>query len=238
MSTFYLDNCKYEFTSDNVNIFCFLYDVSGSMEPDVAAMRKANIAFYDDFSEFKDKGSIAIAKAIFASGYGMSNFESIENFNTGYSVGGGTKLYYAICETVDNIIRYYNEIVKRLNVRPRITFLVFSDGDDNESPDCYPKAKEKIKELNSMDATTIFVAFRDAIKEKSGEKLGFTCTREIDNVNELISCMGKELSKSCKEQSKSAYSLKSKFFSKINNTPKEDEKTEEEIFDDNFWDIN
>ena len=80
------------------------------------------------------------------------------------------------------------------------------------------QAAAKIRELNSLDATTVFVAFDAAIRAKDGEALGFSCTREIHTVEELVSCLGVELSRSCIEQSKSAFALKSQFFSQANPT--------------------
>lgn len=235
MARFNLNNCMYEFASDSINIIIPLYDVSGSMAEHVDAMLKANKAFYDDFSKFEERGSIAIAKGVFASGFDMTSFDSVKKFSTNYEVGGGTALYKAIVLAGQNTISYFNELEKRLNIRARITFLVFSDGGDNESEAWQEDARNIIKELNSLDATTVFVAFDGAISARSGERLGFTCTKDIINVQELISCMGTELSRSCKEQSKSAYSLKSEFFSKATQNTEEDTTEVPEILDDEFF---
>lgn len=237
MRNFSLDRCKYDFSSDSINIFVNIYDISTSMEGDASAMRKANKAFKDDFSKFEERGSIAIAKGIFSDTFAMSPFDSVGNFNIGYEADGWTALFYAIVKSAENTIAYYDEIVKRLNIRPRITYLVFSDGCDNRSRSFYEQAKEAIKQLNSIDATTVFVAFREAIEDKMGEELGFSCTKDIHSVKELISCMGSELSKSCKEQSKSAYSLKSEFFSKADQNSEEDEAQNQAIIDDDFFNI-
>ena len=238
MIRFDLQNCKYDFASDSINIFVLVYDESGSMNGDVTSMRRANKAFFNDFSNFEEKGSIAIAKAIFSNEVWMSCFEPVENFSTNYDTGGGTELYYAIDVTASNAIEYYKELVKRLNVRVRITYIVFSDGGDtsgNYNLRC--RAQEAIKELNSLDATTVFVAFREAISSGVPEDLGFTCTRNINTVKELISCMGGELSKSCKEQSRSAYSLKSEFFSKADKNSDEDKVEAQPLVDDDFFNI-
>lgn len=237
MSNFNLETCKYDFSSDTINIIILLYDISGSMESDVSAMRKANKAFYEDFSRFEERGSIAIAKGVFANNFGMTSFDEVKEFNTSYEVGGGTALYYAIVQSIDNTVKYYDEIVKRLNVRPRITFLVFTDGDDNQSQNHRYNARDAIKELNSLDATTVLVAFRDATRSGIGDDLGFSCVKNIHTVQELVSCLGNELSKSCKEQSKSAYSLKSEFFSKADQNAEEDDTQNRAIMDDDFFNI-
>lgn len=236
--SFNLSNCKYDFASDNINIFVNIYDMSSSMEDDIGKMQNANRIFYDEFMGFEEKGSIAIAKAVFADGFEMGAFRDIKDFNTGYRAYGNTALYNAIIQTAKNTIAYYNEIVKRLNVRPRITFLVFSDGGDNiGTTSDYNKAKEMIKQLNSLDATTVFVAFRGAIANEDGKRLGFTCTKDIKDAKDLSICMGKELSRSCREQSKSAYSLKSEFFSKADKNSNEDKLQDQLINDDELFDI-
>lgn len=236
--SFSLDRCKYDFASDNINIIVLVYDQSGSMSYDEAAIVRANRAFLSDFLKFEEKGSIAISKVLFDESYDMTPFLNVKDFSTYYSAGGGTKLYYTIAEVAKNVIAYYEEITKRLNVRARITFLVFSDGCDSYRYSSeISAAKDAVKQLNSLDATTVFVAFRDAIKNEDGAKLGFTCTRDITNVSELISCLGNELSKSCKEQSKSAHSLKSSFFSVGAKNAEEDSVNEPAFDDDDFFNV-
>lgn len=238
MSYFNLDNCKYDFSSDNINIIALIYDESGSMEGDLESMCTANKAFFRDFSKFEEKGSIAVSKAVFNESFYMTPFSDIKYFNTACRANGGTHLYRAIKLAAENTIDYYNEIVKRLNCRPRITFLVFSDGEDNENnASSFKHAKQALVELNSLDATTVFVAFAEAISSGIGENLGFTCTKNITSVKELIACLGTELSKSCKEQSRSVYSLKSEFFSKATKNSDDDSSDEQAIVDDDFFNV-
>ena len=238
MREFNLNNCKFDFTSDNINIIVLVYDYSGSMSDDKSAMIKANKAFASDFSRFEDKGSIAVAKVMFNNYVVMTSFASVDEFDTSYFASGGTEMYLGIDIGAENTILYYNEIVKRLNVRPRITFLVFTDGEDtSDSRKKYLAAVEAIKKLNSLDATTVFVAFGEARNNDISEKLGFTCKREINTTSELIQCLGKQLSKSCKEQSRSVYSLKSEFFSQANGNSEEDNVDDASIVDDDFFNI-
>ena len=236
---FNLESCKYNFTSDNINIFVMIYDESGSMSYDVASMIEANHAFVQDFMKFEEKGSIAVAKASFhGRTIEMSDFSEIKNFSTAYKADGGTNLYEALTEVGKKTIEYYHEIVKRLNTIPRITFLVFSDGvDSDQSERELLAAKDIILQLNSLDATTVFVAFREARESGVPERLGFNCTKNIHNVSELISCMGGELSKSCKEQSQSAYSLKSAFFSKAAKESHLDNIEAAATEDDDFFNV-
>lgn len=234
--SFNLEACKYDFASDNINIFINLYDQSGSMDNYVATMRKANKAFYNDFSRFEERGSIAISKAVFSDGFEMSSFGSVSDFDVSYNAYGNTALYNAIIRITANSLEYYKESIKRLNVRPKVTLLVFSDGEDNcGDENDFINARDAIKELNSIDATTVFVAFGNAVSAGIGEKLGFTCIKNITSAQELISCMGSELSKSCKEQSRSAYSLKSEFFSQAEKDSDQDEIDAQSITDDDFF---
>lgn len=232
-------NHLYSFSSDVVNIFVMVYDSSGSMSGYRDTILKANKAFYEDFSRFEEKGSVAISKATFSERTDMTPFGPVKDFSTDYNAYGGTRLYNAIVIVGEETIAYYKEIESRLNIRPRITFLVFSDGEDNHNYTTeIAAAKDIIAQLNSLDATTVFVAFGEAIEAKDGEKLGFSCIRDITSANELVSCLGTELSQSCIEQSKSAFALKSKFFSKAATaddagTPPEAKK----VVADSFFDV-
>lgn len=237
MINYNLERCKYDFSSDSIDIIVLVYDYSGSMSGEVVAMEKANKAFYNSFSKFEEKGTVAISKARFNSGFDMTPFDTVDKFDVSYYADGGTALYAAIVKAARNAIEYYNELIKRLNVVPKITFLVFSDGGDNESGGSYKEAKKMVTELNSLDATTVFVAFKEAIKNGTGNDLNFSCTKDIKSVQELVDCMGNELSKSCKEQSKSAYSLKSEFFSKADKNSEEDDTQNRAIIEDDFFDV-
>lgn len=234
-----MDNHLYSFSSDVVNIFVMIYDCSGSMSCHYNAIIEANEAFYEDFSRFEEKGSVAICKAMFDDSVKISPFGPVKDFSTKYYACGGTRLYNAVTKVGEETIAYYKEIESRLNIRPRITFLVFSDGMDNYGYKSeINAAKDIVTKLNSLDATTVFVAFGNAIEAKDGELLGFTCIRDISSANELVSCLGTELSRSCIEQSRSAFSLKSKFFSKAaTDTSPETSPEAKKVVADSFFDI-
>jgi hypothetical protein len=60
----------------------------------------------------------------------------------------------------------------------------------------------------------------------------------VYSANELVSCLGTELSKSCIEQSKSAFSLKSSFFSKAAaGTGAETNPEVKKVVSDSFFDV-
>ena len=150
----------------------------------------------------------------FDSSFEMTPFREVANFNTNYYTGGSTHLYYAISKAVDQTVLYYNELVRRLNTRPRITFLVFTDGEDTGRPGWdMSDAINAIAQLNELDATTVFVAFDRAIDRKDGETLGFNCIKNVESANDLVKCLGENLSRSCQAQSRSGIPLCSQFFS-------------------------
>jgi len=234
-----MNNHLYSFSSDVVNIFVLLYDQSGSMSDYRSAILQANEAFYENFSRFEEKGSVAISKATFSEGVRMSPFGPVKDFSTDYHAQGGTWLYDAIVKVGEETLAYYNEVQSRLNIRPKITFLVFTDGADNNNIKSeIDAAKDMLVRLNSLDATTVFVAFGEAIDAKDGDFLGFSCVKDITSASELISCLGTELSRSCIEQSRSALSLKSKFLSKAaTDTPAEASPEAQKVVSDSFFNI-
>lgn len=210
-----LEKCKKFFDTDNGMIVLLLIDESGSMAGDTMVMIKALNAFFEDFRKFEERGKVSISKATFSSYMKMTDFLDIESFDRSYEPGGGTALYYSIKEAVDNLNAYYEEIVKSWGFRPKVTFVVFSDGEDNAGGSM-EETKRIIENLNKrMNANTVFVAFRKAIKMRMGKKMGFRCTVDANNANELITLMGEELSKSCQEQSRSSVSLGSNFYSQV-----------------------
>lgn len=232
-----LEGCKFDFTTDTINIFMFLKDKSGSMESYESTMEMALSDFKKDFATFEDKGSVAISNSSFDEYIDLKKFLSIEEFSTSYSANGGTHIYNSIVAAADYTIEYYKEIIKRTNTTPRVTFFVFTDGEDNDynNNSKIKNATNAINKLKEIGATCVFVAFGNAAERQDGERLGFECTRKIKEKNELRRLMGKELSKSCKEQSKSAYSLGANFFSKAVEDEKLNSVEEQAINDDDFF---
>ncbi len=231
-----LEKCFYDFQTDNIYVFVLLYDASGSMKEDKNIMIAANKDFYDDFMKFEDKASIVFSQAYFNEFLEMGDFLPIESFSTNYSPGGKTRIYSAISKAIENTLAYSNELTKRKNIKPFITFLCYSDGEDSYNLNIeIENAKEAIKELkeSSKKVNTVFVPFREAINSGIAEKLGFDCKKDITSKEELRQFMGKELSKSCKTQSRSSKSLGSKFFSSI--ADKDESKIETDVFDDDSF---
>lgn len=227
----------YDFSSDNINIFLLLIDNSGSMGNDEDNVRKGMKLYQKSFDNFPEANSIAVSVSMFNSDFYPADFKRVNEFNTRYHTDGGTALYYSIVKGAEHLKKYINKVTELKKCIPRATFVVFSDGEP-----CYDKmywedAKEAIDKLNYAGITTVFVAFGNAISSKFGKKMGFMSTIDVDDRETLINFLGVELSKSCKEQSKSLKALGANFFSQaVNNGNSECySQTTAQALEDDSW---
>lgn len=230
-------NNIYDFSTDRINIFSLLIDSSGSMEGSTNDMIKGLEMYKKSFSNFSEANSMAISVNKFNSYYYSSAFRGVDEFEIDYSTGGGTAIYYSICVGADQILEYVREVTEKTGCVPRATFIVFSDGEPCGDTKSRSDAKEAIEKLNYAGVTTVFVAFGGAIDSKFGDSLGFVSTIDVKNREVLTNFLGVELSKSCKEQSKSMRSLGSNFFSKANNSKSQNysQKTQQALEDDDWF---
>ncbi len=228
----------YNFVTDRINIFSINPDSSGSMLVHSQKMKEGLELYKKSFENFSEKNSMAVAINMFDSSYNCRPFKGIEEFDTSYSTGGATALYYAIKNGADNLLDYIEEIIKIKKCIPRATFVILSDG-HSEGPDLsMEEAIKAVKRLNDAGVTTVFVAFGSSIEAKFGEKLGFQSTKDVNDPETLVTFMGEELSKSCKQQSKSRKSLGANFFSKAakkSHSAGYDAKTAQILEDDDWF---
>lgn len=228
----------YKFVTDRINIFSINPDSSGSMISHSQKMREGLELYKKSFENFSEKNSMAVAINMFNSEYNCRPFKRIEELDISYSTGGGTALYYAIKNGAQNLLDYIEEIIKVNKCIPIATFVILSDG-HSEGPDIsIREAMEAIQKLNEAGVNTVFVAFGSSIEAKFGEKLGFQSTKDINDTETLVTFMGEELSKSCKQQSKSRKSLGANFFSKAANkshSAEYDAKTAQILEDDDWF---
>lgn len=236
-----LDESVYNFSSDNVNIFKFNIDSSGSMgecgkDRDVIAGLKM---YKKSFIDFPESDSISISLSMFDSCYKPRPFENIRDFTIDYNPGGATALHESIVKGGIYLIAYMTRVTRKTGVIPRATYVVFSDGhpcDDTMRPE---DSKKIIQELKDAGVTTVFVAFGEAIGSSFGDDLGFDSTIEVKEQSELVNFLGVELSKSCKEQSQSMKALGSNFFSQAvgnKNSEGYSLKTSAVVDDEDFMD--
>lgn len=229
----------YKFSTDRINIFSINADSSSSMESHADDMREGLRRYKKSFENFSEANSMAVAINMFASSYYPSDFKNIKEFSTDYRTGGSTAIYYSIEKGAENLLDYIKEITARNNCIPRATFIVLSDGEPCNDPGTESRARKAIEKLNAAGVTTVFVAFGNAISSNFGKSLGFIATLDIRDKSTLTTFMGEELSRSCKEQSKSMKSLGAEFFSQANRNSRSagySAKSQTALEDDDWFD--
>ena len=227
----------FDFSSDKIDIFIFLIDKSNSMENDAQNVEKGLKLYKESFNNFPEAKSIAVSISKFDGDFYPGDFESISKFNTSYSIGGGTALFYSIVQGAKHLNSYIKEVTERTGCIPRATFLLFSDGEPCNDKMKKEDAQKAIQDLNYAGITTVFVAFGEAITSEFGKELGFVSTINVTDKNTLVNFLGVELSKSCKEQSKSLKALGANFFSQAvdGNKSQEYSHTTQEALENDSW---
>jgi len=164
-------------------------------------------------------------------------FKRVNECKLEYCANGATALYYSICEGAKYLKHYISEVTRRTECIPRATFIVFSDGEPCHDRMYESDAQNAISDLNYAGVTTVFVAFGNAIQSEFGKRLGFQSTLDVDNRETLVNFLGIELSKSCKEQSKSLKALGSNFFSQAvkNENSEGYSQTTAQVLEDDSW---
>ena len=227
-----------DFSSDKVDVFLLVIDKSGSMEKDHKNVIKGLELYKKSFENFPDANSISVSVCKFDGSFYKEEFRKVKDINTSYCTGSATALFYSICKASDYLTEYIQKIITEKHIVPKATFILFSDGEP-----CYDRMNEKdgkaaIRALNAKGVTTVFVAFGEAIESEFGKRLGFQATIDVKNRNSLVNFLGVELSKSCKEQSKSMKGLGANFFSQANKSSSKgySGKTQQALEDDSWID--
>jgi len=202
-----------DFSTDKVDAFLMLIDKSGSMRDDESSVREGLRMYQKSFENFSEVNSIAVSVCRFADDFYSDEFKHVSNLNLSYGTGGGTALYYSIYHGAKYLTRYINEVTEAKGIVPRATFIVFSDGEPCGDRMSRGDAKKAIEDLNYAGVTTVFVAFGESIHSDFGKNMGFMSVIDVTDRDTLVNFLGVELSKSCKEQSKSMKSLGANFFS-------------------------
>lgn len=199
------------FTSDNINIFLILIDCSKSMEERHKEVIKGLESFKKSFKNFPEVDSIRVSLTYFNDEVKLGKYKPIKNMKIDHYYEGGTWLNYAILEAAENLRQYIDEVYEETKIIPRATFIVLSDGDPCGDPVSENKGRETIRNLNLQGITTAFVACGNMGKEY-GKQMEFMSTIKVKDIEHFF---GKELSESCKEQSRSLSPLGSSFFSQV-----------------------
>lgn len=225
----------FDFSTDKVNVFMLLIDCSGSMQDDRKNVREGLDLFKKSFEGFPEVDSIAVSISKFSNNFYPDDFVQVKNLDTSYNTSGATALSYSIVKGAEYLNQYIHRVTEKTGVIPRTTFIVFSDGEPFEDHLPLSTAKKTIENLNYSGVNTAFVAFGEGIKSEFGKRMGFMATIDVVNRNTLKDFLGVELSKSCKEQSKSLKALGSDFFSKATENSTGYSQTAAQVLEDDSW---
>ena len=222
-----------KFENSWISTYMLVLDTSGSMEDYTRDMRKGLVAFKENFiADVSDKSSIVVSKCVFANSYRRGAFLPLESFDTSYYAEGGTALYEACVKGSRDLLRYREEVIKVNNCIPRCTFMLYSNGMNNSGSEKFEDARAAIQKLNQMGITTVFVPFGEAMSTELGSSLGFVATKKAYDLEEF---MGRELSRSCSEQSKSLSSLGANFFSAADKENSQYSAGADQALNDDSW---
>ena len=136
------------FTTDNINIFIFVIDASGSMEDNEDEVERGLKKFSKSFEKFPEANSIAVSICQFNEGVSLGDFKNVKEVNLKYYTNGGTWLNYAIVKTAGYLKDYISQVVEKTEVTPTVTYLVFSDGKPEGDPLREKDGREAIESLN------------------------------------------------------------------------------------------
>lgn len=211
-----------DFSTDKVDVFIMVFDKSGSMCDDKRSVREGFEMYQKSFENFPEANSIAVSICQFDQNFYPGEFTSVKDIQLNYHPDGWTALYYSIYRAAEHLKNYISQVTEAKGIVPRATFIVFSDGHPEGDRMDRQDAMRVIEDLNYAGITTVFVAFGESIRSEFGKNMGFMSVIDVTDRNTLVNFLGVELSKSCKEQSKSMKSLGANFFSQaVNQTNSE-----------------
>lgn len=226
----------YDFSSDKIDTYMFLVDGSSSMAGDTKNVEKGLKGYKESFESFPDVNSISVSVSQFNGEVYLNDFTKISQMSTRHVADGATAIYYAIEKGTEHLLKYIEKVTERAGVTPKATFIVFSDGEPCKDRANMSDAKKAISKLNYAGVTTVFVAFGSAINSSFGKKLGFMSTKDVTNREVIVEFLSEELSKSCKEQSKSYKALGANFFSQaVNSSSKGYSQATAQVLEDDSW---
>ena len=229
------DNNIYDFSSDKIYIFALVIDSSGSMSEHSNDVIQGLEMYRKSFENFPEANSIAVSISQFDDEFHPGDFCRIGDFSSEYYTGGGTALHYSIVKGGEHLIEYNKKVTEKTGCIPISTLIIFSDGEPCGDSMSESDSMRMLSKLNAAGINTVFVAFGKAIRSEFGKKLGFMCTIDVDNEERLTNFLGVELSKSCKEQSKSMKSLGSNFFSSAVGNSEGYSQATTQALEDNDW---
>ena len=228
-----------DFSSDKININLILLDESSSMNDDTENVISGMLKFKHKFDNFPESSSIVISMCRFSDAFTPGEFKKIQDMDTSYEAYGNTALNYAIIQAVDYLKSYVDLVEEMTKITPRVTFVVFSDGESWRDYASEKDAKRALDKANNLGWTTGYVAFGKEVSAEYGKRLGFMSVIDVDERETVGTFWAEELSKSFKEQSQRVNPLGEQFFSraiKSTNSENYSSKSAQALEDDSWID--
>lgn len=187
------------------NVFVVLTDSSGSMQGYEKEMKKGIERFTQKMLSMDEKGSVIISRGDFAEHLRQQPYGTINEFQTGYCTGGGTRLYESVQDAGMSLISVV-EFLEDNGYDPKAAMVVFSDGQDSWGQHL-SEAQDVVNRLNELGIVTAFVCF-GSMSPEIAEEMGFKNIDREYNVEAAFNA----ISSSCIRQSQSSVSLTDSFF--------------------------
>lgn len=182
-------------TSDNPNLIVILIDSSSSMKrwSNIIPKELENLQAF--FIKLEEENSILILRADFSGEYKERDIAEPSNFDTTFSAGGKSVLYYSICRIRESLLYpedgYINKMLSN-SYNPNVTLFLISDGKDEGSEGSgyyFAEAYDAIKDLNENSVDTHILLFGNNTQEDTVRELGFKHIHHFDQNKQGITTM-------------------------------------------------
>ena len=181
-----------QLASTDVTLAMNIIDMSGSMGPHAADLRRAyNEDYLQAMRASPAADDILVSTILFDNqiellhGYvGLEDAAELDVRN--YGPRGATAVYDAVASGLTNMV-LYSEQLRQSGITVRCVVIVYSDGDDNSSQQKPQKIKQTVQELLRQEMYTFaYVGFLDA----SARPLGFKTGTQANPVQKLANKIG------------------------------------------------
>ena len=166
-------------SSDKAFLFVPLLDMTGSMWQSRQDVIDAYNTMLGILKNSKQTDQMLMSSWTFNTQsyllHGYTPLEFVPSLDTSmYSPDNQTALYDAILDALTGVVTYGQEL-RDQGVRTKITFVVFTDGNDNASKNSAAKVRKVVQELLAQEIYTFaLVGFGSGFAQKTGQSLGFT----------------------------------------------------------------
>jgi uncharacterized protein YegL len=183
-------------------------DVSGSMSSHVSAMNQALNEFKNALVESDEADSMVLIKTLFGEYLTVGSPQKIAWFDPSYTAKeNATSLYDAIVKGAEDLKMYIQQARDDGHIA-RSVFVVFTDGEDNNSKASWASAKAAVEELLKQECIAcVFIAFGLSAKGIA-TRLGFQ-PEDVLECNSTASDLRKAFNYTSKRVSQQSQGIKS-----------------------------